>query len=397
VVVHCVTRKGYGYAPAEQQEADQMHQSPPFDRDTGLPLAPSSRKWTGVFGDELVRLAGERQDVVAVTAAMCRPTGLGEFAARFPQRCYDVGIAEAHAMTSAAGLALGGLHPVVAIYSTFANRAFDQLLLDVALHRLPVTVVLDRAGITGEDGPSHNGVWDLAILGVIPGLRMAAPRDEPTLRSQLGEALQISDGPTVLRFPKTPLPDPIPALRHHPGSTGTAATGDTAGTGGTGGVDVLAEPDPHSTVDVLLVAIGATATDALAATDTIHRAGYTTRVIDPRWHTPVPAALLDLARTARLVVTLEDGTTPGGAGSRISHTLRETGNDVPVRNLGIPPEFLRHGTVGEVRAAAGMTPADIGRRVVEACALVHRSTAGRLTDVSITTMHGGTAPDGAGA
>ncbi len=224
VIVHCVTRKGFGYAPAENDEADQMHQSAAFDPATGRVVAAAARRWTEVFADELVEIGEQRDDIVAITAAMCEPTGLGAFGRRFPDRIYDVGIAEQHAMTSAAGLASGGLHPVVAIYATFLNRAFDQLLMDVALHTLPVTVVLDRAGLTGDDGASHNGMWDLALLGVVPRLRIAAPRDEPTLRSEFREAVAWEDGPTVVRFPKTPLPAEIPSLRS------------------VNGVDVLAEP-----------------------------------------------------------------------------------------------------------------------------------------------------------
>lgn len=174
VIVHVVTEKGHGYAPAVNHEHDQMHQTDPIDPETGLPPVKGP-SWTGVFGDELAKIGAEREDVVAITAAMLRSTGLDKFAEAFPDRWYDVGIAEQHAVTSAAGLAMGGLHPVVAIYSTFLNRAFDQVLMDVALHRQPVTLVLDRAGITGPDGPSHHGMWDLSLLGMVPGMRVAAP------------------------------------------------------------------------------------------------------------------------------------------------------------------------------------------------------------------------------
>src|SRR6266516_3663728 len=225
VIVHAVTRKGYGYAPAENDEVDQMPQTRGFDPATGRPNGSSGTSWTSVFSDEVVRIAAERDDIVAITAAMCEPTGLGAFAKRFPARFYDVGIAEQHAVTSAAGLASGGLHPVVAIYATFLNRAFDQLLLDVALHRLPVTVVLDRAGVTGPDGASHHGMWDGSILQVVPGLRIAAPRDAARVAELLNEEVAVADGPTVVRFPKTPLVADLPALRH------------------ADGVDVLAEPD----------------------------------------------------------------------------------------------------------------------------------------------------------
>ncbi len=351
VIVHCVTRKGYGYAPAENDEADQMHQSRGFDPETGRARITVGRSWTSVFGAELVALGERRDDIVAITAAMCEPTGLGEFARRFPQRCYDVGIAEQHALTSAAGLATGGLHPVVAIYATFLNRAFDQLLMDVALHRLPVTVVLDRAGITGDDGPSHHGMWDLAILGVVPGLRIAAPRDEATLRELLREAVEVDDGPTVLRFPKTPLGDPVPALRR------------------VGQYDVIAETAPGAAVDVLLVAVGAMAGDVLEAATAIGRAGYAVRVVAPRWVSPVDPAIAELAAGASLVVTIEDGVVAGGIGSRLSQALRHAGCDIAAREIAIPVRFLEHGNVAGVRASAGLTVQDIGRRVVEWAAL----------------------------
>jgi 1-deoxy-D-xylulose-5-phosphate synthase len=351
VLVHCVTRKGYGYAPAENDEADQMHQSRGFDPETGAPRRSGGRTWTAVFGEELVRLGEQRDDVVAVTAAMCEPTGLGEFSRRFPKRCYDVGIAEQHALTSAAGLAMGGLHPVVAVYATFLNRAFDQLLMDVALHRLPVTLVLDRAGITGDDGPSHNGMWDMSILGVVPGLRIAAPRDEQTLRELLREAVAWRDGPTVLRFPKTPLGEPVPAVR-------------TAG-----GVDVLAEPAADADVDVLVVAVGAIAADVLEACGAVRGAGFTVRVVAPRWVSPVDDALITLADSARLVVSVEDGVLNGGIGSRISQALRHAGARSTTREIAIPVRFLEHGSVAQVRAAAGLSVPDIGRRIVEWCAM----------------------------
>ncbi|MDP9117761.1 MAG: 1-deoxy-D-xylulose-5-phosphate synthase [Actinomycetota bacterium] len=356
VLVHCVTRKGYGYAPAENDEADQMHQSRGFDPETGLARPSSGRSWTSVFGEELVRLGEQRDDIVAITAAMCEPTGLGGFARKFPGRTYDVGIAEQHALTSAAGLASGGLHPVVAIYATFMNRGFDQLLMDVALHSLAVTVVLDRAGITGDDGASHNGMWDLALLGIVPGIRIAAPRDEARLREELNEALAHASGPTVVRFPKTPLGPDLPASRR------------------LGDVDILAEPSPGEEVDVLVISVGAMASDALDAARTVHRAGYSVRVVDPRWVTPVDPALLALAVQAQLVVTVEDGVVVGGAGARISQALREAGVDVPCREVGISPEFLAHGKVADVRAAAGITAQIIGRRIVEWAALVQRSS-----------------------
>ena len=347
VIVHCVTRKGFGYPPAENDEADQMHGPGAFDPETGELLASGGRRWTAVFADELESIAAQRDDVVAITAAMLEPVGLGGFARRFPDRWFDVGIAEQHAIASAAGLATAGLHPVVALYATFLNRALDQLLMDVALHRLPVTITLDRAGLTGEDGASHNGMWDLAMLGIVPGIRIAAPRDEPTLRALLREALAHEDGPTVVRFPKTPLPDDVPALRS------------------LGGVDVLAEPSAEARTDVLIVAIGATAADAVAAAARIAGHGVSARVVNPGWVTPVAEGLAPLARLSSLIVTIEDGVVEGGAGARIGQSLRAGGIDVPTREIGVPARFLQHAKVADLRAELGLTEQDLARRIVE--------------------------------
>jgi 1-deoxy-D-xylulose-5-phosphate synthase len=351
VIVHCVTRKGYGYAPAENHVGDQMHAVGKINPETGANLSVGSRSWTRVFSDEIVQLGAERDDIVAITAAMCDPVGLGPFAARFPDRFYDVGIAEQHALTSAAGLAAGGLRPVVAIYATFMNRAFDQLLLDVAMHGAGVTLVLDRAGVTGDDGASHNGMWDMALLGIVPGIHIGAPRDEPTLRTLLREAVTIPDVPSVVRFPKTPLVDDIPAVR----------TVD--------GVDVLAESDTGP-VDLLLVSVGAMAPDVLAAAGRIREAGYSVRVVDPRWVTPVPQALIGFAAQAAAVLTIEDGIVVNGVGSRISQTLRAAGMLVPTREIGIPAAFLEHGKVADVRARIGLTPQGISRNAIEFAAAV---------------------------
>jgi 1-deoxy-D-xylulose-5-phosphate synthase len=354
VIVHCVTRKGLGYGPAEQDDEDNLHSPPAFDHATGRPLAAGGPTWTGVFADELVAIGAQRPDVVAITAAMLHPTGLNAFAAAYPDRTYDVGIAEQHAVASAAGLAMGGLHPVAAIYATFLNRAFDQVLMDVAMHRLGVTFVLDRAGITGTDGPSHNGMWDLAILGVVPGLRLAAPRDGATLRAELREALAVDDAPTVLRFPKTALPTDIPALRQ------------------SDGLDVLAEPagvaeanGSAPVLDVLLVAVGSMAGTTLAVADRIGAEGITATVVDPRWVQPLPPGLVPLARRHRLVVTVEDGVRVGGVGSRVSQLLRDAAVTVPSLDIGIPAAFLEIGTVGQVQADVGLTAQDIARQILE--------------------------------
>ncbi|GAB3007552.1 1-deoxy-D-xylulose-5-phosphate synthase [Amycolatopsis acidiphila] len=344
VVVHAVTEKGHGYPPAVNHEADQMHQTDPIDPETGLPK-PKGRSWTSVFADELAKIGDEREDVVAITAAMLRSTGLDKFAERFPDRWYDVGIAEQHAVTSAAGLAMGGLHPVVAVYSTFLNRAFDQLLMDVALHRQPVTLVLDRAGITGPDGPSHHGMWDLSLLGMVPGIRVAAPRDARSVREELREAVAVSDGPTALRFSKGSVPDSVPAVER------------------VGTVDVLRKPADGA--DVLLVAVGAFAQLGLQAAERLADQGIGVTVVDPRWVVPVPGDLVALAKTHRLVVTVEDSGRHGGFGSALAAVLRDAECDVPLRDLAVPQQFHEHGSREEVLARVGLTAQDVARRVTE--------------------------------
>ncbi len=338
IIVHCITRKGLGYDPAESDAIDNLHGPGPFDSATGRPLAPPATTWTSVFRDELVHIGEERSDVVAVTAAMPHSTGLDAFAKAFPNRVFDVGIAEQHAVTSAAGLAMGGLHPVVAIYATFLNRAFDQVLLDVALHRCGVTFVLDRAGVTGDDGPSHNGMWDLSLLQIVPGLRMAAPRDGRRLRDLLREAIAVADAPTVVRFPKGPLPPDIPAI-------------DRAGT-----VDILARPGRD---DVLLVAVGATAGICLAAAESLRALGQDAAVADPRWVNPVAPDLVALAAHHRFVLTVEDNLRVGGVGSAVAQALRDAGVETPIYNLGIPPRFLEHAKRAETLAEIGLTPQGI--------------------------------------
>ncbi|HVV18454.1 MAG TPA: 1-deoxy-D-xylulose-5-phosphate synthase [Pseudonocardiaceae bacterium] len=346
VIVHAVTRKGNGYAPAENDEADQMHQTDPMDPATGAPTAAKKRGWTSVFADELVKIGRDRPDVVAVTAAMLGSTGLNKFADAFPERCFDVGIAEQHAVTSAAGMAMGGLHPVVAIYSTFLNRAFDQLLMDVALHRQGVTLVLDRAGITGPDGPSHHGMWDLSILGLVPGIRVAAPRDADTLRTELREAVAVSDGPTVLRFPRGGVIDSVPAVDR------------------VGSVDVLRRP-ADGAQDVLLIAVGAFGSLGLAAAERLADQGIGVTVVDPRWVTPVPAELTELAASHKLVATVEDSGRHGGFGWAFTAALRDAGLSVPVLDLAVPQRFVAPGTRDEVLSAVGLTEQDVARRITE--------------------------------
>jgi len=349
VIVHVVTRKGMGYPPAEADEADQMHSTVPIDPATGQATKIAGPGWTATFSDALIGYAKKRRDIVAITAAMPGPTGLTAFGKRFPDRLFDVGIAEQHAMTSAAGLAMGGMHPVVAIYSTFLNRAFDQIMMDVALHKLPVTMVLDRAGITGSDGASHNGMWDLSMLNIVPGIRVAAPRDATRLREELGEALDVDDGPTAIRFPKGDVGEDIPALERR-GS-------------GVSGIDVLAVAAPGLNHDVLLVGVGAFVPMALAAAKRLHNQGIGVTVIDPRWVLPVSDGVIELAAQHKLLVTLEDNGVNGAVGSAVSAALRRVEIDTPCRDVGLPQEFYEHASRGEVLADLGLTDQDVARRI----------------------------------
>lgn len=363
VVVHCLTEKGRGHAPAEQDEADRFHAVRPRPAAPAVPRTdgPASPAWTDVFGTELAELGGRHHDLVAITAAMLAPIGLSRFADRFPDRTFDVGIAEQHAFTSAAGLALGGLHPVVALYSTFLNRAFDQLLLDVALHHAPVTFVLDRAGVTGDDGASHNGMWDLSLFQMVPGLRVAVPRDAATLRRALREAVAVQDGPTALRFPKGNTGHDIPAV-------------DTVA-----GMDVLRRAGTGE-CDVLLVSVGTMAGVCLEAADRLAEHGFGVTVVDPRWITPVPAALVDMGLDHGLVATVEDSGRAGGAGSAVAQALADAGARTPVRTFGVPQRFLDHGRRGDILAECGLTGRSIARAVVEA--LARRNDAVRIDELA---------------
>ncbi|MEV4874732.1 1-deoxy-D-xylulose-5-phosphate synthase [Streptomyces cyaneofuscatus] len=344
VIVHCLTEKGRGYTPALQDEADRFHAVGKIHPDTGLPISTSGLDWTSVFGEEMVKLGHEREDIVAITAAMLQPVGLGRFEEAFPDRIYDVGIAEQHGAVSAAGLATGGLHPVFAVYATFLNRAFDQVLMDVALHKCGVTFVLDRAGITGTDGASHNGMWDMSILQCVPTLRIAAPRDADQVRAQLREAVAVDDAPTVVRFSK--------------GAVGPAVKA----VGRAGGMDILREPKA-ARPDVLVVSVGALAPMCLEIADLLDAQGISSTVVDPRWVKPVDEALAPLAERHRVVVTVEDNSRAGGVGSAVAQALRDAGVDVPLRDFGIPPVFLDHASRGEVMAEIGLTAPDIARQV----------------------------------
>jgi 1-deoxy-D-xylulose-5-phosphate synthase len=345
VLVHVITEKGRGYPPARRDEADQFHSVGKIDPGTGVALHSGSTgpSWTSVFADRLVELAEHDPRIVGMTAAMLRPTGLAKLAERFPERVIDVGIAEQHAVTSAAGLAFGGLHPVVAVYATFLGRAFDQVLMDVALHRAGVTFVLDRAGITGPDGASHHGMWDLAMLQVVPNIRLAAPRDAVRLREELAEAVAVDDAPTVLRFPKGGAPEDIPALERLDD-----------------GVDVLARAEQK---DVLIVCVGVMAAVGVEAAALLARSGVGATVVDPRWVVPIPASLIDLSAAHRLVVTIEDGVRVGGVGTRLRQDLRAAGVDTALNEVGLPDAFLPHAERAELLEATGLTADAVARDI----------------------------------
>ncbi|MEY2778304.1 MAG: hypothetical protein RL008_400 [Actinomycetota bacterium] len=347
VMVHVITEKGKGYAPALEDEAEKFHATGVINPSTGKPLNSSITTWTSVFSDELVAIGKERKDIVALTAAMLGPTGLDKFAQQFPDRIFDVGIAEQHATTSAAGMAFGGLHPVVAIYATFLNRAFDQLLLDVALHNAGVTFVLDRAGITGDDGASHNGMWDLSILQVVPNLMLSAPRDASTLRELLRESVVVKDRPTVLRFPKGAIAQPVSAMERIEG------------------VDILAKKGDE---DVLLISIGAMANLAMDVAERLSAQGMGVTVVDPRWIKPLPKYLSTLAAKHRLIAVVEDNSKSGGVAASISQFLRDRNIYTPQRDFGIPEKFLNHATRAQVMAEIGLTSQDISREIIEALA-----------------------------
>ena len=323
VIVHVITEKGRGYQPAETDEADRFHAVGIVDPDTGKPLTQAAKSWTSVFSQELVAIGSERQDVVAITAAMLGPTGLDAFADKFPDRTFDVGIAEQHAVTSAVGMAHAGLHPVIAVYATFLNRAIDQVIMDAALHGAGVTFALDRSGITGDDGASHNGMWDMALLRVVPGLDLYAPRDGACLISALRTSVDKSDHPTVIRFSKGAIPADIPAQQ----SLGFA--------------DVLIQ---SSNPDVTIVSIGGMATQALEAAKTLQDHGYAVEVIDPVQVLPVASGLVDYLANRELVVTIEDGLVDGGIGEAIGSALRAAKASTRVTSLGIPKKFLDHAT-----------------------------------------------------
>ncbi|MCC3283782.1 1-deoxy-D-xylulose-5-phosphate synthase [Arthrobacter caoxuetaonis] len=349
VIVHAITEKGHGYAPARAHVEDQFHAVGVIDPETGAPVSAGGKQsWTSVFATEIAEIADERKDIVGITGAMLIPVGLHRMAEKHPERVFDVGIAEQHALTSAAGMAYGGLHPVVALYATFLNRAFDQLLMDIALHKAGVTIVLDRAGVTGPDGASHHGMWDMSMLQIVPGLHLAAPRDATRLKEELREAVAISDAPSVVRFSK-----------------GTVGPDVDAEDRTEDGVDILARrPSGDSRNDVLIVSVGAMAEMALDVADRLGAQGISSTVVDPRWVLPVPRSIIRLAAEHRIVIVIEDGVRAGGVGSRIRQEMRAAGVDTALNEVGLPAEFLDHGTRAEVLERVGLTARQVASDVV---------------------------------
>ncbi len=360
VLVHVITEKGRGHAPAINDDAEKFHAVGIVDPETGIPISKSEPNWTSVFADELCAIGSKREDLVAITAAMLGPTGLDKFAEKFPSRAFDVGIAEQHATTSAAGLAFTGLHPIVAIYSTFLNRAFDQLLLDVALHKAGVTFVLDRAGITGDDGPSHHGIWDLALTGIVPTLHVAAPRDGATLKEVLHESLDISDAPSLIRFPKGAVGADIPAFERRDG------------------IDVLYRGE---SADVLLVSVGAMAKICVEAAAQAYREGVGVTVIDPRWVKPLPQSLLTMAQRYKSVVVVEDGIRHGGIASTISEMFRDAELEVPIHSIGVPLEFIEHSKRSEILSDLGITSQNITHQLVSWSSSLKEDLNNQITQV----------------
>jgi 1-deoxy-D-xylulose-5-phosphate synthase len=342
VIVHAITEKGRGYKPALDDEAEKFHAVGIVDPITGKPLKASAPSWTNVFSEEITQIGRENTKVVAITAAMLGPTGLDKFAQNFPDRTIDVGIAEQHAVTSAAGLAYAGVHPVIAIYSTFLNRAFDQLLLDVALHNAGVTFVLDRAGITGDDGPSHHGIWDLALTGIVPHMHVGAPRDGARLKELLRQCIAIDNAPSMIRFPKGAIPADIPALER------------------VSGIDVLHRGDTNQ---VLVISIGSMASMALEVAQLAHKESIDVTVIDPLWVKPISSHVTALCAKYSTVVVMEDGIKHAGIASTISEALREAGSSCSVHSIGVPLEFIEHSKRNEILEDLEITPAAIVRQI----------------------------------
>ena len=391
VIVHVITEKGRGYTPAEEHVPDRFHAVGRIHPETGLPVVAERFGWTTVFAEEIVSLAHGNERIVGVTAAMQAPVGLQPLADAMPTRVIDVGIAEQHALTFSAGLAFAGMHPVVALYATFLNRAFDQVLMDVTLHRAGVTIVLDRAGITGTDGASHNGIWDMALLAHVPGLRLAAPRDELTLRESLRTAVSIDDAPTVVRYPKGALPEPLTAVRRlgwEPDAPGhgeepvqkdaqPALTAFDV-------VDVLLESRQRAgAARILLVGVGAMATETYEAGRLLQQEDRAVTVVHPHWAVPAPAPLVAAAADVDVVVVVEDGLVDGGIGSQLRDAVEDyqaahsgTEGSPVFRRVGVPRQFVDTATRAQLMEDFGMRAADIA----ETARSVADGVAGTRTD-----------------
>ena len=342
VIVHAITEKGRGYTPAIEDIAEKFHAVGIVDPVTGKPLKASAPSWTNVFSEEITAIGRENSTIVAITAAMLGPTGLDKFAQQFPERTIDVGIAEQHAVTSAAGLAYAGMHPVIAIYSTFLNRAFDQLLLDVALHKAGVTFVLDRAGITGDDGPSHHGIWDLALTGIVPNMHVGAPRDGARLKEILRACIGISDAPSMVRFPKGAVPADISALER------------------IDGIDVLHK---GATQQVLIISIGSMAGMAIEVAQLAKAQSIEITVVDPLWVKPIPQSLIEMCAHYSTVVVMEDGIKHAGIASTISEAVRESDNNCSLHSIGVPLEFIEHSKRAEILDDLEITPDAIVQQI----------------------------------
>lgn len=339
VLIHVITRKGNGYPPAEK-DVSRFHGTPPYKVETGEVLTASQPTYSKVFGDALVALAEKDERIVAITAAMCDGTGLANFARRFPRRFFDVGMAEQHAVLLAGSLAAAGLRPVVAIYSTFLQRAFDQIIHDVCLQNLPVVFAVDRAGIVGEDGPTHHGNFDLSYLRLIPNIVIMAPRDLTELVAMLRTALSL-DVPCAIRYPRgrdgnlpESMPEPVPFGRSQLMREGS---------------------------DVAFIAIGSMVTPSLEAADILEQRGVSAAVLDARFVKPLDEqAIISLAARVGRLITVEENAVRGGFGSAVLELLAERDlHGVQVRSLGIPDSYIEHGPRKDLLESVGLCPTSL--------------------------------------
>ena len=347
VLIHIHTVKGKGYKPAEQAP-DKFHGVGCFDPSTGKSAkkAGCAPSYTSVFSKALIDLAKDRPDILAITAAMPSGTGLKAFGQAYPKRFFDVGIAEEHAMTLAAGMAAAGMHPVIALYSTFAQRAYDQLIHDVCLQNLPVTLCLDRAGLVGEDGPTHHGVFDLSYLRQMPNMCVMAPKDEEELRHMLATAIAI-EGPAAVRYPRgaglgVPLTDSLETLP-------------------VGKAEVLQEEG-----DIAFLAVGTMVEKAKEAAAILKEESIEAAVVNMRFIKPLDTELLgEMARTKKLLITAEENVLAGGFGSAVAEYLADHGIEVPLLRFGIPDRFIEQGTRRELLSLCGLQPDEMAERIRE--------------------------------